>query len=57
MYKFAEFIARNPKLVGVFVAVLGAGFAWNSFQIGMSTQRIRDLVAESAREASEALGG
>lgn len=57
MEKLAEFIARHPgAAAAVFAAIAGFG-AWNTFRAGMTTQRIRDLVGDSAREASEALGG
>lgn len=57
MNEFAEFIARHHKAVGVFLAVVAGYGAWNSFQVGMRVQQIRELTGDAARAASESLGG
>jgi len=57
MDKLAEFVARHPKAVGAFFVALAAFGAWNTFNAGRQVQRIQFLHGESARAASEALGG
>jgi len=57
MDKLAEFVARHPAAVGMVFAVLAGTAGWNAYRAGMKAQEIRYMVSESARAASEALGG
>lgn len=57
MHKLAELIARYPHAPGLVFAAIGAFGAWNAYHAGMRAQEIRCMVGDSARAASEALGG
>lgn len=57
MHKLAELIARYPHAGGLVFAALAGFGGWNAYQAGMRAQAIRDIVGDSARAASEALGG
>jgi len=48
-----EYILTHPHVVGLVLAGLSAWATWNAFQAG----RAAGLLGESARVASEALGG
>ena len=57
METLAEFIARHHTAVGIGLAVIAGYSAWNAYRCGMRVQEIRVMVGDSARAASEALGG
>lgn len=55
--KLAGFLAKHPALVSAGFAVLVGLCGLNAFRAGMTYAQLRNVVAEHAREASEALGG
>jgi hypothetical protein len=52
-----EFLAKHPTLVAVAFGVLVGACGFNTFRAGVTYAQLRGVVAERAREASEALGG
>ena len=53
----ADFLASRPRLVALTFAVLIGAAGLNAFHAGMTYERLRSVVGERARAASEALGG
>lgn len=57
MGKVVEFLVRHPALTALTFAVLVGAGGYNAFHAGMAYRGLRDSLADTARAASEALGG
>jgi hypothetical protein len=53
----ALFLARHPAVVAVTFAMLVGAVGYNTFQAGMTYQRLRCAVSAADQAVSEMLGG